>query len=160
MTEGYLCFNPIINEFLKDKGIYKALCGSTHSLCMALNGNIYLFGHSSLGQIGDGVRRERNTVLNDSSDGVFIPYSFHANDKFKHVNIMDAACGTNHNVLLSTDNKVITFGDNKYRQCSSVLFEKHIEIVNRPYVLNDIGLDDTMVIEKSIGRNKFNIGCS
>lgn len=152
--EEYLCFEPRINKYFNDNdmNICKVYCGTTHSLCMDINGNIYLFGQSSNGQIGNGIDNDRNMVVNDSNDGVFEPYCFQSNKKFKDTKIIDASCGANHNVMLSNKNEIIVFGDNKYKQCSINLFKKDVKIVNDPYVLckkKDIGLiNENVFIEK------------
>eukprot|EP01084_Bolivina_argentea_P065424 119249_1 len=94
IDDRYLCFEPKINTFFKGKGIHRIECGSTHSLCVSLDGNVYLCGQASMGQIGNGI---------GSCDSVFMPYCLRSNEKFQNMIVTDVSCGANHNVLLTAE---------------------------------------------------------
>ena len=61
-----------------------------------------------MGNIGNGTSTEWG-------DGESTPHRLHT----KHV-FVDVACGTEHNVLLTKTNEIVTFGNNAQRQCSTV----------------------------------------
>eukprot|EP00483_Globobulimina_turgida_P013127 UN13151 len=51
-----IVYKPIYNQFFKDTNIkIKDIeCGRSHSLCISINGNCFVFGDNEFGQIGNG----------------------------------------------------------------------------------------------------------
>ena len=79
-----------------------------------------------------------------TQNGIFIPHQLVLNER-----IIDAECGHEHNVLLTANNNVVTFGYNEYNQCSWILSKD--ENINKPYILNkekEIGIKNVEFVEK------------
>ena len=69
--------------------------------------------------------------------------------KDNSLKIMDVACGWNHNLVLSTDDKVYAFGKNDYGQCGVELDEN----VNMTTPVLVQGLDGVKVMKIRCGAN-------
>jgi alpha-tubulin suppressor-like RCC1 family protein len=87
--------------------------GSYHSLALAADGTVYAFGYNSFGQIGDSSTTDRrvpakvlmggykgNRYLGDNSNNPIVSIS----------------AGGTHNMVLSAEGLVYSFGDNTYGQ--------------------------------------------
>merc|ERR1712130_741992 len=92
-------------------------CGECHSLCLSTNGVCFGFGRNMFFEIGTGdqnkVHVPKEIVFYNDRDGDVDSALLQ-----QHVDINDLSCGQYHNILLSTDNNVIAFGGNDFKQCS------------------------------------------
>ena len=82
---------------------------------------------------------------------MFIPYEVVLHNKKD--GIISGDIGQGHTVLLTNNNNIITFGNNKYKQCS-VLNKK--DKIATPYYMNkskEIGIDSDSFIERVIALN-------
>ncbi len=131
---------PTFHKYFKDNDIkIEHICaGYSYSMVIDDDGNCYMFGENDCGQIGNG----------EHDDNVAVP--FRVNDRFqdgKKVEFIMGCTGSQHCVLLTKSNQVVTFGDNGNHQCSSLSEEDRIL---KPYVLSqekEIGISDLTVVE-------------
>ena len=84
--------------------------------CIATSGECFLFGSNFHGQIGNNNNDQKN---------VYEPYLIKS-DGINNDIILVGSCGYNHTILLSNKNTVITFGYNKYNQCSTLITDEYI----------------------------------
>eukprot|EP01084_Bolivina_argentea_P291475 500955_1 len=113
--------------------------GYSFSLCIDIDNNCYMFGENDCAQIGNGKLGETCEY------NVYKP--FKVNDRM-NVKIIDGNTGDSHTVLLSDNNDVITFGDNSFFQCSSLM---NCETILEPYIVSkskEIGISESCFIEK------------
>ena len=88
-----------------NKDIIKIKSGCDHSLILQSNGILWSFGGNGHGQLGLG-----------HTDNVKVPTIieyFVEND----IKIKDIACGFDHNLAIDYNNKVYSWGYNRYHQC-------------------------------------------
>ena len=81
--------------------IVRIECGTYHSLCIDIHGDLYMFGKNDFGQLG---------IVSDS---------IHVLDPTKHPslsNIVDISSRGNHTFVKTLPNEVYAFGDNEYSQ--------------------------------------------
>ncbi|XP_063223911.1 protein RCC2 homolog isoform X2 [Bacillus rossius redtenbacheri] len=78
-------------------------CTSSHSIVITEAGKAMSFGRNEKGQLGHGDTKRRD-----------VPTLIEA---LKEHNIMSAACGRNHTLILTDRGTVFAFGDNKQGQC-------------------------------------------
>eukprot|EP01083_Nonionella_stella_P021857 60498_1 len=124
---------PKFHRYFKQNNIkIKSIaCGSSHSLCIDINGICYFFGFKDIG----------HRYLT-----VFEPHKIRSdgcNDD--HIDV--ASCGPDHNLLLSNKNEVIAFGDNRFNQCSALI---ETDNISSPHVLSksqEIGINENDSIE-------------
>jgi len=133
--------HPYFEE--KKVSILKVECGECHTLCLNTDNVCYGFGRNMFYEIGTGDQSKvclpKEIVFYNNRDDVDSALLQ------SHMSIEDISCGQYHNVLLSSDNQIITFGGNDYKQCSI----SHEEFVKTPYQLNktnDIGIQESDVI--------------
>ena len=91
-SDNYSSFKKI--EELSD--ITRIECGSTHSLCININYDLFVFGYNELGQLG----------LGDTED---------IHKPIKHPslsNIIDISKGGNHTFVKTSNNEIYAFGKN------------------------------------------------
>lgn len=108
--------------------IKKITHGMHHVLCLGEDGSVIGFGWqstaiASLGQIGQ--HRDNNGICQPQIIQVF------ENDD--RDSIIDIDCGELHNMLLSKEFKVITFGSNTCKLCSAEIQE---DVVAAPYLID------------------------
>lgn len=73
-------------------------CGSSHTMCLDRNSNVWSFGYNLDGQLGIGSHRERK---------------IHLPRKLSELeNIQKIACGSNHTICLSFSGAAFAFGSN------------------------------------------------
>ena len=134
---------PMINPLLSHLEFKRIECGSRHSLCITMDGKCYLFGRNGYGQCGKG-------VIKSSVHRCKTPYLFQSFMvgfiDFKDVLIESASLGQLHTVLLTKNNKCITFGCNSFGKCSRLKLWSRC--IRDPYWLNksEIGISDDEVI--------------
>jgi alpha-tubulin suppressor-like RCC1 family protein/ankyrin repeat protein len=82
--------------------------GSNYSIAVKSDGTVWTWGHNSSGQLGDGT--QTNQALAKQVTG---------SEEFSFTNIDMIASGHLHNIILRTDNTLITWGDNSSGQLGS-----------------------------------------
>ena len=87
-----------------DPNVLKISAGHKHSMLLLDNGNVYTFGAGLMGALGHG---------RDFFDKHWPTKVELLSDKF----IIDIECGENHNVVLTDDNEIYTFGMSRHGQC-------------------------------------------
>ena len=80
--------------------IVRIECGASHSLCIDIYNNIYVFGYNYFGQLGLGDRNNRYKPIKHPSLS----------------NIIDISCGGNHTFVKTFSNEIYAFGNNTYEQ--------------------------------------------
>jgi tRNA A-37 threonylcarbamoyl transferase component Bud32 len=95
---------PEVNEFLLGFNIIAVECGSSHSLALTQNGQIYAWGLNSYGQIG-------------CYNNKLIPTRVEGLDGEK---ITMISCGFCHSMALTEGGKVFGWGDNRCGQSGAV----------------------------------------
>jgi len=108
--------------------IRKIAHGNIHVLCLGVDGTVIRFG-INIGDIDIPFcnPKEVNVFADDEQDGDFV---------------VDIDCGRFHDLMLTKQSKVITFGDNTCHQCSTVITN---EYVGSPHVIDqqqEMGLTD------------------
>ena len=115
-------------------------CGMSHSICVDAEGQCYGFGLNHEGQLGV------PTMTQDTSHPLQITGATGGTSGTRGTNVgevVQVSCGWNHTVFLTKQNEVITFGSNRFGQCSPELKEQTRVLV--PHVLDkvtEICLDD------------------
>jgi len=113
--------------------IRKIAHGMEHALCLGVDGTVICFGINNLwhplGDISDipFCNPREVDVFADDQDGDFV---------------VDVDCGWFHNLMLTKQSKVITFGDNSDHQCSTEIANGYI---GSPHVIDqeqEMGLTD------------------
>ena len=127
------------NKFagLKNINIISIQCGYQHTLFLSMDGKCYAQGDNSKGQCGLG------DLMIDGGQIAII-------ETFVKLNcfITSISCGYQHSVCIdSIQNKMYTFGDNQYYQCSPDMKKKCIKIPTMYAYLDKI--DDTVNIIKA-----------
>ena len=80
--------------------IIKIGCGSSHSLCIDINNDLYVFGKNSEGQLGLGDTDNRNKPVKHPSLS----------------NIIDISKGGNNTFVKTSNNEIYAFGYSRYSQ--------------------------------------------
>ena len=115
--------------------------GNSFSLCIDIDGGCYLFGDQDEGKLGNG----------KIAHCQYIPFKI--NDKINDALVVDASLGEDHTVLLTNQNQVITFGDNTYHKCSSMV---KAERILEPHIVSktkEIGILETSFVENVLALN-------
>lgn len=94
-----------INYFSENNcRIMKCASGNDHGCALDSNGNIYVWGRGEEGQIGNGKKKDK-----------YLPNKL---DFFSNKRISDIFCGCHHTVVLTLENRVFCWGNNRYNQCN------------------------------------------
>ena len=111
-----IIWTPSFNSFLLELGvdIAKIECGAYHSICLSESGECWAFGSNFFGNVGSG-------EFSGFGEGIHEPLKLKIDDK-----IIDIAAGTNHNLLLTEQNQILSFGLNGDGQCSMKIIEHRI----------------------------------
>jgi RCC1 and BTB domain-containing protein len=91
----------LINGFNSEK-VIAISCGGNHSLALTESGHVFSWGKNCENQLGDGTNVNRNDRI-----------KVHINDG---VVIKKIICGSNHNLLLTSDGQIYAFGSNDFGQ--------------------------------------------
>lgn len=94
-------------EKLSFKKIIKIAAGSKHSLFLESNGSVWCSGQNNDGQLG----------LSHNNDQ-YIPTEITYFSK-NNIKIKDIECGSYHNLAIDYDDKIYSWGFNKYGQCGN-----------------------------------------
>lgn len=90
---------------LNGKTVTKLATGVTHTLLLTSDGKVYAFGANNYGQLGDGTNTNRYTpVAVNMSDAIFGKV------------VVDISAGDNHNLALTSDGRVYSWGRNNLGQ--------------------------------------------
>ncbi|XP_028414722.1 X-linked retinitis pigmentosa GTPase regulator-like [Dendronephthya gigantea] len=129
---------PTEIEALSDKTINHVSCGAEHSAAVTGNGELYVWGSGSEGQLGLGISEcELPTLL-----------------KFRSkVTLVD--CGYYHTAVITELGKLYTFGDNEAgklgledNQCEDTEQPQQVKTLNEPVVSVSCGGNHTAVVTK------------
>ena len=94
---------------LKSEKIKSIACGTTFTLVLSSNGQVFSFGLNESNQLGHSTNNLTNTLrLNCISSEII-------NKK----TIKFISCGRDHSLLLSSDGEVFSFGNNLRGQCGN-----------------------------------------
>ena len=113
-------------KMFKDRHILKIKTGLKHSLILEDNGSIWTFGSNTFGELGIG----DNTEYEEIDNPMEIPYFIQ-----NKVCIIDIRCGSEHNLAISQDYKVYSWGLNASRQCG---IDKQISFVYKPVMIKKL----------------------
>ena len=111
-------------------------CGSSHSLALDVNGNVYGFGDNRYGQCGNGTIKSRDSWI-------LTPRLI---ESLKKHNVVKIAAGYYHSLCVTDKGDYFMFGNNNYNECVAPKGEHGMHIVS-PYCVNGI-------IEKEIIKNQ------
>ncbi|KAF2074149.1 hypothetical protein CYY_004552 [Polysphondylium violaceum] len=136
-------FDPYDNKLLSEIGIKKIGCGTTFTLALSNQGQLYSFGSSSFNELGNGdcfnerVPKKINNPLLDQRK------------------IVDIAPGFFHNMVLDDQNTLLVWGRNQESQC----FPAEDGIGKGSFC--DVQILDTSILESDekivkIGSSSFN----
>jgi hypothetical protein len=104
-------FEPILIECLRDQTILSIGSGlSWHAACLNDNGECYVWGWNSHGQLGVDFN-ELNSAFGVTPIKLNIFDDFGRSVKFKKISL-----GSNHSCLIDSENYLYSFGWNKYSQ--------------------------------------------
>ncbi|CRL02239.1 CLUMA_CG015120, isoform A [Clunio marinus] len=92
--------HPTKIQYLANKQIINASCGTTYTAVITNNGELYTFGQGRFGKLGHG-----------NSDDKFIPTLVTA---LKSHKIIDVSCGDSHTLCATDQGKVFVFGDGDF----------------------------------------------
>ncbi|CAB4011045.1 Hypothetical predicted protein [Paramuricea clavata] len=129
---------PTEIEALNDKTITQVSCGAEHSAALAENGELYVWGSGSEGQLGLGIAEcEVPSLLKFRSKVAFV------------------ACGYYHTAVITELGKLYTFGDNEAgklgledNQCEDTEEPQQVKTLNEPAVFVACGGNHTAVLTK------------
>ena len=140
------------------------LAGANHYIVTSERNHVYAFGLNEYGQCGNdllGVRYTWKSLAKHDygkktseliEDRPWKLVTYDVNDFWENDDnweIEKVACGDNHTVLLTKDNRIFTFGYNRWNQCSTIKkddtiglplwFSKELELgVSEDSVVTDI----------------------
>eukprot|EP01103_Thecamoeba_quadrilineata_P018925 TRINITY_DN7469_c0_g1_i1.p1 TRINITY_DN7469_c0_g1~~TRINITY_DN7469_c0_g1_i1.p1 ORF type:complete len:796 (+),score=82.08 TRINITY_DN7469_c0_g1_i1:63-2390(+) len=130
---------PYRIETFTNTKINQISCGHFHSVCLTEKGMVYVWGSSEYGQLGSVVG---NYADYGNKENVSIPRHLDAFEKA----IKSVACGSHHNVALSVDGLVYTWGWGDRGQLGHG--NRMFQLVPKP-VLHLVGEDITYVAANS-----------
>jgi len=136
---------PTVNNFFAELRILFARCGSFHSLVITEQGEAYTFGHNGYGNLGNNEVCEWGTG-NPQPHRVAIPGK-----------IINGACGWNHNVLLTEDNEIFTFGDNANKQCSKTSQKNVIKIPTKLSKYDEFRVHENYFVDFVMASNQHTL---
>ena len=93
-------FSSTLKKIDELSDIIRIECGINHSICIDSNGNLFVFGHNTLGQLGLGDRNNRNKPIKHPSLS----------------NIVDILCGGHCTFVKTSNNEIYAFGRNDNSQ--------------------------------------------
>ena len=88
------------------KGIIQVSCGNNHTGAVTEDGRLYMWGHNSVGQLGDGTTENRKIPVLIKINGN--PW------------IVKVACGGRHTGVVTSEGKLYMWGDNSWGQLGAV----------------------------------------
>lgn len=140
--------SPMINIFFKQHNALHIHCGSYHSLVINNQNICFLFGWNIYSQIGQ--------ISNPITTSIFVPFKIQSINSMQRILIINASLGHGHSLLLSTNNNIISFGNNEYFQCSTF---NSFNIISTPYHLPkiEINVNSFCFIEKLIAADNYSI---
>eukprot|EP01084_Bolivina_argentea_P298656 514701_1 len=94
---------------LNNTKIIKIICGRYHSVLLDIFGNIWTFGRNDSGECGLGNKAKSKPIPSQITNLKII---------FK-----DIECGANHNLALSTNKRLYSWGRNRSGQCGNSSFD-------------------------------------
>lgn len=109
LTQDNIAWPHEIND-LRGKNIESVHWGAGHSFALDSYGSVYSWGASADYQTGH----------NQNEIDIYSPKRIDF-DLLDHHKIKDIACGIKHTLMLTTDNKVISFGCTEFGQCGQGL---------------------------------------
>ena len=154
VTKGnsYDFYNPKLGK-IKD-----IACGKYHSLILNEDGTVFSFGRNLYGECGyfsnfDGPFKNGNK---------WRPYKIKDSNNFKNKNFISIACGAYHNLLLSENKTVFTFGYNQFGQLGkNINNNNHIPYEIQDFIIEKIacGYSHSIIIDingvvRSFGDNR------
>eukprot|EP01133_Synstelium_polycarpum_P003638 gene3638-4172_t len=104
-----LQFNPFLNTRLMELGTVKVACGSTFTVALTKDGNMYSMGSSTFNELG-----------HDSDFTERVPRLIKNKLLTDDVKVTDIASGFFHSVALTNQNRIITWGRNQESQCAPI----------------------------------------
>eukprot|EP01083_Nonionella_stella_P003540 10193_1 len=130
-------FTPMIQPYFMERMIKITSINALKnaSLFVDENGNGYTCGSNQFGQVGNGHTKGYCD-------------SIHRLALDSNVSIVDASCGNFHSVLLTNHNNIITFGSNKFSQCTTTTEEE----IHTPHTVSktrELKLLETQYIQKA-----------
>eukprot|EP01083_Nonionella_stella_P016674 46598_1 len=131
-----------LNPYFRYTKIVQIECGSSHSVCVNKEGDLWSFGRNQFGQLGTG-------SVTEWDEGVTQPHLFQSLKGFENVMIASASCGLNHTAVLTKSNDIYCFGENYYSQCSTKLKNpkiKHPNLITK----TEIGVDESCFVKRVI----------
>lgn len=104
-------------QISKLKHIVQIHCGQNFSICVDIDGAVFVFGQNNLGQLGAG---------NSEIEKIFTPSKIPAFTAGKNTSIAmrSIKCGMNHVCCLDKEGRAYSFGCNKYGRCGQPEEEK------------------------------------
>ncbi|GAM23747.1 hypothetical protein SAMD00019534_069220, partial [Acytostelium subglobosum LB1] len=113
-TYARLLYNPYLNTRLQKTGVQRLSCGSTFTVALSNDGQLYTFGSAIFNELGHDnefnertPKRIRHALLQDRPP------------------VVDISSGYFHSMALTQDNRVLVWGRNQEGQCQPV--EKGME---------------------------------
>ena len=150
--QGNINYNNDPN-FPKPGKIKDIACGEFHSLILNMKGQVFAFGDNTNGQCG----------YQGNNGNKWFPYKIQDSKYFKNKNFISIACGANHNLLLSENKTVFTFGDNLFGQLGkNINLNNHIPYEIQGFIIEKIacGYFHSIIIDingvvRSFGNNSY-----
>eukprot|EP01084_Bolivina_argentea_P173780 301031_1 len=142
----YLCGHNENEYILKPKLIYSNIAeigvGAYHNILLNKNGNLIIFGDSNVPNMDEfGYLGSKN-----NADKIC---EYFKNNKIK---IKTICCGKEHALVLTTNNKCFSFGQNRHGQCGTgIAYSWKSELILKPYLLLFNGCNDEYIIQISCG---------
>lgn len=135
ITHGH----PLLIDELTNKNIIKVSCGLRHVIALTDSGELYGWGNSRYGQLGEHATRGKNfrpvkicvNEDNDVESRKETDENETVNNNATGIKILDVACGQNHTAMLSNNGYIFTFGCNKHGQLG---IESPVIIANTPKI--------------------------
>jgi len=128
-------YSPTKNSFFDDVRISFVRCGSFHSLVVTANGEAYTFGHNGYGNLG-------NNKVSEWGSGDLHPHRVAIPGK-----VINGACGWNHNVVLTEEHEIFTFGDNGKQQCSKMCQTRVVKNPTKLSKYDEFGVHENCFVD-------------
>ena len=123
-NEKYSIENISKNTLLKDKKITDISMGDGHYIALDSNGKVYTWGLNDYGQLGDGTNQQS-----------YLPICISDNNNIIYgKKIIDVEAGEKHCIIVDSDGKVYTWGNNEFGQ----LGNQNNNNLNNPICISDI----------------------
>lgn len=128
---------PSMCEPLEGKKVTKIFCGRMHALGLTSAGDVLAWGSSELGQRGHGVEGEGQEL--------WLPAPI---DALCQQGIVQMDCGLDHNVALSKDGRVWSWG---YGEDGQLGHGQSEDVATRPKLLESGSLQDRHIVDVACG---------